>query len=481
MFLIFPGSPTSWGAPLLAASILPGLWAGWSWYRAHREDWYSTRVSGVLSAALKFLIAAPAWAVLPMIVAVSLAPPLLRQEHAWRADGLQTLNSVDFISHVGDDVGLYRYDEVLFVRRLLAENYYWPDGDKARSTPARHDPEAVFRAGLIEFDRWSGVLPYADAVLLQSGVDRGLGVIDGRPSESGYQVLRIAPESPAAIAGLGRGDVIVAVDNARYPSRSFFNGLFDAKVGIRHLSILRLGGQIEAITVQTAYFPEPKVDRARVIRVPGQAVGYLPYHGFGASWREDLSIQLRELAMVGVDAMILDLRYNHGGEAMEVGILAGMLAPRAALGQRALTMRTGSADGRAKSIDIAIDQARPIADPANLIVITSQHTCSAAEALVKALRPYMQVTTIGSGTCGKPYGFRGRAYMNRVYWAVEFDVANALEQRFYVAGIPADCPAADDARYALGNPEEASLRSAIHYARTGHCLGGGLPGTRARG
>ena len=39
-----------------------------------------------------------------------------------------------------------------------------------------------------------------------------------------------------------------------------------------------------------------------------------------------------------------------------------------------------------------------------VFIITSKYTCSASEALINGLAPYMEVVTVGSTTCGKPVG-----------------------------------------------------------------------------
>jgi hypothetical protein len=56
-----------------------------------------------------------------------------------------------------------------------------------------------------------------------------------------------------------------------------------------------------------------------------------------------------------------------------------------------------------------------------------------------------------------------------VLYPVAFSIKNANLQGDYFDGLPADCPAPDDATHQLGDPAEGSLAEALTVIRTGTC------------
>ena len=64
--------------------------------------------------------------------------------------------------------------------------------------------------------------------------------------------------------------------------------------------------------------------------------------------------------------------------------------------------------------------------------------------MINGLRPFMPVVVVGDRTYGKPVGQYGLPFCDKVLAPVAFAMVNANGQGDYFAGLPADCPAADD-------------------------------------
>ena len=104
-----------------------------------------------------------------------------------------------------------------------------------------------------------------------------------------------------------------------------------------------------------------------------------------------------------------------------------------------------------------------------LYFITTGSTASASEALINGLKPYKKVYTIGKKTYGKPVGMH-RFNDNKDYYAfvpVCFRIANADEVADYYDGIEVNVKETDDITKKFGDPEEASLKQALHHIETG--------------
>jgi hypothetical protein len=81
----------------------------------------------------------------------------------------------------------------------------------------------------------------------------------------------------------------------------------------------------------------------------------------------------------------------------------------------------------------------------------------------------MPVITIGSITCGKPVGSTSVYFGDKAYGLISLDVKNSLGEGGYTKGLKPTCEAADDARFKLGDPREASLAEALFYIEHGRC------------
>jgi FAD/FMN-containing dehydrogenase len=81
----------------------------------------------------------------------------------------------------------------------------------------------------------------------------------------------------------------------------------------------------------------------------------------------------------------------------------------------------------------------------------------------------MQVVTIGGTTCGKPVGSYSIDYGGTGFSVITFRVVNARGEGDYYNGLRPTCGADDDVRRDFGDPEEASLKAALHYIEHGRC------------
>ena len=90
--------------------------------------------------------------------------------------------------------------------------------------------------------------------------------------------------------------------------------------------------------------------------------------------------------------------------------------------------------------------------------------------VISALKPYFsRVTTIGSGSCGKPVGMNPINFCDKTLVAVNFASFNSNGDGDYFDGIPADCAAIDDVSRDFGDPLEAMLQTALLYENTAAC------------
>jgi carboxyl-terminal processing protease len=206
----------------------------------------------------------------------------------------------------------------------------------------------------------------------------------------------------------------------------------------------------------------------------GDRVGYLLFNDHILPATDALTAAVRRFQTAGISDLVLDLRYNGGGFLSVASRLAYMLSGPATDNQTFFRLafndkhRDDDYNFGFMNLDNQ-DRALPRLNLKRVYVIIDSRTCSASEAVINGLRPFLPVYTIGSATCGKPYGFIQTDYCDKTYFAVRFQGANRDGESVPETGFSADCPARDDPDYALGEPGEAMLASALTLRRTGAC------------
>ena len=173
--------------------------------------------------------------------------------------------------------------------------------------------------------------------------------------------------------------------------------------------------------------------------------------------------------------MIIDLRYNGGG-LVDVADIFGDLLGSGRTGQvwsRTVLRASKSSENTTRAFR---NEANAIA-PTRIAVITTDASASASELVTNSLIPYLgtNMALVGGNTFGKPvgqFGFDLAACDLRVR-AVTFQTVNAAGQGEYFSGlasvVPNTCRAGDDITRPLGDPGEASIRTALDFLAGRSC------------
>ena len=222
--------------------------------------------------------------------------------------------------------------------------------------------------------------------------------------------------SPAASAGLGRGDVILTVDGLTMMSDNYLDIVRNRLLGGGRTTLGLSDGKTVTLTAIDMY--ENPVQTVRVLERPdGRKVGYLHYTSFTLDSCAELVDVFRNFKTEGIDDLVLDLRYNSGGYVITELVLASMVAPVAVVeGDNVFYREVYNAkltqevkDDQVKfTTEIPGDKAGTVVSTAGanpdlprLYVLVTDSSASASESLVCCLRPYMDVTLIGQQTSGK--------------------------------------------------------------------------------
>ncbi|MGE0621375.1 MAG: S41 family peptidase [Pseudomonadales bacterium] len=384
----------------------------------------------------------------------------------------------------------------------LFENFYYFNSD-----PVQVAKYADVRARLTSFPSVDALL---DELRYQSGIyDRGFtyyatqeevdqyyaagefygfGFSLGIDASGLWRLMDVYGGSPSDIAGLTRGDTILAVDGT--PTASLDPNLEStfgpSEIGVtRTLRIRHLDNSIEDVTLTKAAVdldPVPPA-RVRVFEVSGRMVGYVFFRTFiddaDALLRQamvSLMDQAAALGGTGIDDLVLDLRYNGGGLVGTAEVLGSLITGRDGdvffryEYNDWVTTNYGDPNDDVRRFQFEAD-ALPGLE--NVYYLTGAATASASELTISGVEPYMsRSVTVGGRTFGKPVGQWGLEYCNdsMVLFIVTFRTVNSLGEADYYTGIPAQCAATDDWDRPLGDPSEAQLAAALDHIESNGAL-----------
>ncbi|MEE8304361.1 MAG: S41 family peptidase, partial [Candidatus Tectomicrobia bacterium] len=168
---------------------------------------------------------------------------------------------------------------------------------------------------------------------------------------------------------------------------------------------------------------------------------------------------------------VLDLRYNGGGAVSVAEVLGNLLGGIVANGEVFLRLVHNAENSFRNTTTFFTPETHSL-DLRQIVIITTGATASASEIIINSLAPqapHIDVVTVGATTFGKPVIQLAFPFCGKIFLPVTAQGLNADDEGDFFDGIPADCPAADDLDFALGDPAEASLAEALFYLEQGAC------------
>lgn len=270
----------------------------------------------------------------------------------------------------------------------------------------------------------------------------------------GLSIGYVYLESPAAKAGLRRGDVIVSVDGVtlnknnyqQYMSTLFYAGGGETfKIGYRRKIFDEKQGGYDlvdgATTLTTGSYKNSPILNSMFIKDKKENkfnIGYLVYLSFDLNFEEDLKYVIQQFKAEGITDLILDLRFNNGGSVELARYLATSIAGTSHRSDVFMKMqRNSGADEYIRfgdGDDLNLNSVR---------IICSEETASASELIINGLRGIdFPVKLFGSRTEGKNVGMEVQEYKygNKYYEfaPITFRSFNAKDWGDYASGMDPD-------------------------------------------
>lgn len=400
-------------------------------------------------------------------------------------------NTLDMQGSQGDEKG--------FIRAHTQETYLWasevPTSLRATDYATVLDYFNVLKTPLLTSsgklkDRFH--FTYASDVwdALLKGVEFGYGITwevgDNRIPRA-WRVGAVEPGSPALAAGMRRGDLLSKIDGVDFVNRgevdvvNAFNAALTPKTsGEQHrFTVLREGVALDLL-LTAGSLEVPPVQNVNVIDTPTGKVGYMIFNSFNTPSEKQLFDAMQTFKAAAVSDLVIDMRYNGGGQLSVASELAYMIAgPSATAGkifQSFLTngvLSSGSPvtfQQRAGGLSVPNGTPLPYLSLNHVTVLTGPGTCSASEAVINGLRGIdIDVTLVGGQTCGKPYAFVPMPNCGTTYFTVQYQGLNNKGFGDFSDGFAPNCSLPDDLNHAQGDPAEGLLAAALRLRAGGAC------------
>ena len=219
----------------------------------------------------------------------------------------------------------------------------------------------------------------------------GIGV-NVLPQRRGLRVTDVFPGSPAAKAGLARGDLIVAVGSTSLASRASLGPtLIQGKAGTPVTLTVETGTRKHVVTLVRRDLVVP-VATGSIVTYHGIKIGSLSLASFTDGSGAELKEQVQRVLHQGARALILDLRDNPGGLLNEAVNVASIFIPDGTI---------VSTDGRSQPRQVYVAKGGAISTSIPMVVLVNRGTASAAEIVTGALHDRGRAKVIGTHTYGK--------------------------------------------------------------------------------
>jgi carboxyl-terminal processing protease len=220
----------------------------------------------------------------------------------------------------------------------------------------------------------------------------GIGV-DVLPDPRGLRVVDVFPDSPAAGAGLQRGDVIVRVGPRSLANRSadFASSLIKGPAGTRVVLTVSAGGHSHVVTITRKNIAVP-VASGHLLSYHGLKIGDVRLTSFTDGAGAELRTRVNQVLHHGARVLILDLRENGGGLLNEAVNVASIFIPDGTIVSTA---------GRSQSRQVYLANGGAISSSIPMVVLVDHGTASASEIVTGALQDRHRALVVGTHTYGK--------------------------------------------------------------------------------
>ncbi len=223
------------------------------------------------------------------------------------------------------------------------------------------------------------------------------------------------PRTPADLNDIKRGDIFTRINNTSLNIDNYYSLLTSYTsytIGFDTIINGELTPLKDINITEVENFQENPIHIDSVYSIDGKKIAYLMYNQFIAEFNANLDETFAFFKSENITDLIVDLRYNPGGDVSAEIHMANLIAPNSAISEifkknhwnQLYTDYISSEFGEEFFYTRIEEASQNINMTGKIIAITSNSTASASEGLINGLEPLTDMTLVGDTTHGKYTG-----------------------------------------------------------------------------
>ena len=380
----------------------------------------------------------------------------------------------------GDDCSIASQKETLL--QAMREWYFWNENLPATVDTTQFATPRDLLNFLTTFapdngmggsvDRYSFLTTAeADQQFFGEGQFEGYGFVRVTVGPGDTRLGRVYADSPAADAGLERGQRILSLNGRTIAEIEAAEGVRAAlSVSPVTFEMRRPDGTEFTVDITAGLVTIDSVPQYRIIDDgTNPPVGYMELVAFISPAEPEFEAAFAAFNAAGVNDVILDVRWNGGGLVTTTDLLADLLGGFVAQNLVFTNFEFNASKAAANNTTSFFSLRGNSISLSRLVVIANGSSASASELIPNGLEPHVDVSIVGEATFGKPIGQIGLEYCDQLLRPAAFLLTNADGFGDYYNGLPADCAVSEDYSVPIGADNDPHVEAAMTLLNTGAC------------
>jgi carboxyl-terminal processing protease len=363
---------------------------------------------------------------------------------------------------------------------IMNQYYFWYKLMPVVTKSDYKDPYSLLTA--MEYktlDRWSFIQTYAQYIAQSTGSFVGHGIQLGMDPSNQVRIAQIYSNSPLYAKGVRRGWIVKKLNGTALApiflandATAYSNLIGASTAGITNTFLFQTpAGKDSTISSTKTSFTLNTVILADTLHLKSGITGHLVFDQFIPPSNQELQSAFTYFSQNNIKDLIVDLRYNGGGDLSVLTNMASYVAGSSKFKTPFLTLTFNDKNAAANQSFPFVTVPAPLSI-SRLVVITTRGTASASEDFINGLKPSFDVKTIGDTTNGKPVGMYGFGYPshlpNYIFWPITFSLVNSAGQGEFYKGFAPLKYVPDDVTHDWNDRNEACLKESIYYLEHGN-------------